>query len=100
MILSHKKYAEVIYSDTRQIRVFDLNDGTVRNIREEDIERHIGNVRDAREAMIAYSDGDTLGILDPDTGATTECVAGSRIHAIAGEKIQFLRDRDELVLIR
>lgn len=100
VIRAMQRYGEVVYSDSRQIRVFDLADGSVRTIREDDVERLIGNVRDADEAMIAYSDGDTLGILDPETGKTTECVAGSRIHAIAGEKIRFLRDRDELVLIR
>lgn len=100
VVRTGRRYAEVIYSDTKQIRIFDLADGTVRNIREEDISGLIGNVRDAEEAMIAYADGDTLGILDPGTGVTTECVAGSRIHAIAGETIRFLRDRDELVLIR
>jgi nonsense-mediated mRNA decay protein 3 len=94
------RYGEVVYSDAQQVRLFDLADGTVRNVKEDDVERLVGNVRNAAEAMVAYADGDVLGILDPETGVTTECIAGPRIHALAGERIRLLRDRDRLVLIR
>ena len=100
VVLAARKYGEVLYSDSQQVRLFDLSDGTVRTVREADIERLAGNVKDANEAIVAYSDRDVLGVLDPETGITTECIAGPRIRAIAGERVRILRDKDQIILIR
>jgi nonsense-mediated mRNA decay protein 3 len=90
----------VVYTGAQQVRIFDLADGSVRSVKEDSVERLIGNVKDAEEAIVAYADGDVLGVLDPDTGITTECVIGPRVRALAGEKIRVLKDRNHLVLIR
>jgi nonsense-mediated mRNA decay protein 3 len=95
-----KRFAEVVYSDTRQVRLFDLADGTIRTVRDSEVGETVGNVMDAKEAMVAYADGDMLGILDPETGITTDVYAGPRIRALAGEQIRVLKTRDEIVLIR
>jgi nonsense-mediated mRNA decay protein 3 len=100
VVLAGRRYGEVVYTGAQQVRIFDLADGSVRSVKEDSVERLIGNVKDAEEAIVAYADGDVLGVLDPGTGITTECVIGPRVRALAGEKIRVLKDRNHLVLIR
>ena len=55
--------------------------------RKTDIRRLVGNVRDAEEVVIAFIDGDTVGLLEPVTGITRECCGALCRGAIPGEQM-------------
>jgi hypothetical protein len=79
------------------IRYFDLANGQARSGKEEDFGALIGNVRDAAEALIAYVDGDVLGLIDPGSGVTRECPVGPWRTASPGQHIRVLKDQDTMI---
>lgn len=95
-----KHYGEVIQADSRNLRVFNFSDGTIKVIAGKEVERLIGTARTAEDAMVAFSSDDTIGVIDPLTFATHECAAW-RGHGIsAGQHIRILRDGDHIVVLR
>jgi nonsense-mediated mRNA decay protein 3 len=86
--------------ESRHVRVLDLKDGTSKSLRDDDIERIIGNSRNAEPALIAFSDTTGIGILDPLSGRTTESAKPAWMDIRAGEHINILRDGDQLIIVR
>lgn len=95
-----KRYGEVIQIEPRHLRVLDLSDGSIRTVREGEIEKIVGNARNAEDAMVAFSSGTTIGLIDPATWATRECTSGSGLDIRAGHHVRILRDGEQLVVLR
>lgn len=93
------RYAEVVQVENRSLRVFDLSEGAIRSVRDDEVEKRVGNARDAEDAMVAYIDRDMVGIIDPKTSRTFECRAGTYRTITAGQHLQILRDGDHIVLL-
>lgn len=95
-----KRYGEVIQVEPRHVRVLDLSDGAIRAVKEGEIEKIVGNARNAEDAMVAFFSGTTIGVIDPATWATRECMAGSGLDVRAGHHVRILRDGEQLVVLR
>ncbi|MCX6682832.1 MAG: 60S ribosomal export protein NMD3 [Methanoregula sp.] len=95
-----KRYGEIIQVEPRHVRVLDLSDGAIRAVKEGEIEKIVGNARNAEDAMVAFFSGTTIGVIDPATWATRECMAGSGLDVRAGHHVRILRDGDQLVVLR
>jgi len=100
IILSEGKYAEVDRVESNHIRVMDLANGSFRAIKDTDVERIIGNARNAIEALVVFSDKDIIGILDPDTGHTIEFKKFAWMCARPGDHLNILRDGEQIVVVR
>ena len=98
VVLSRGRYVEVIRVEASHLKVLDLTDGIPRSVREEDIDRFIGNLRNAESAMVAFADGTTIGILDPGTFQTIELRKPKWLDAKAGQQVLILRDGDQIVV--
>jgi nonsense-mediated mRNA decay protein 3 len=92
-----KGYGQIMQVEGQFVRYFDLLNGQSRSVKEEDFGALIGNVRDAAEALIAYVDGDILGIIDPCSGITRECPVGPWRSAVPGQHIRVLKDQDTMI---
>jgi nonsense-mediated mRNA decay protein 3 len=99
VFMVHGRYGEVIQVESHSIRYLDLASGAVRSVRETDAGRLIGNAADAETTLVAYRDRDIIGLLEPGTGITRECAAGSRPDISPGQTIRVLRDKDTLILV-
>ena len=99
VVFSRGRYLQVIRVESGHIRALDLTDGASRSVREEDIDRIVGNLRDAVPALVAFADGSTMGILDPETCQTKELSKVTWLDARAGSHVLVLRDNDHLVLV-
>lgn len=93
------RYAEVTQVEPHTLRIFDFSEGAIRSAREDEVEKLIGNARDAEDAFVAYSDGDMIGIIDPVTSKTRECRAFSHRPVAAGSHVRILRDGETFVLM-
>ncbi len=93
------RYAEVMQVEPHNLRVFDFSENAIRSVREEEIEKLVGNAREAEDAMVAYSDRDMIGIIDPATSKTVECRANTNRRPEAGQHVRILRDGDRLVVL-
>ena len=82
------------------MRVFDLRDGNGRSVRQDDVERIIGNARSAESALVAFADTGIIGILDPVSCKTVELPKPGWLGVQAGDHVNILRDADRLVLVR
>ncbi|TFG91077.1 MAG: NMD protein affecting ribosome stability and mRNA decay, partial [Candidatus Atribacteria bacterium] len=98
VVLSRGRYVEVIRVEASHLKVLDLTDGIPRSVLEEDIDRFIGNLRNAESAMVAFADGTTIGILDPGTFQTIELRKPKWLDAKAGQQVLILRDGDQIVV--
>jgi len=94
------RYAEVLQVEPHGLRVLDFSNGMVRSVREGDVERRIGNSRDARDALVAYTDRDMAGIIDPVSAKTVEYRKGKNEILEAGCHVRVLHDGDRLVVVR
>jgi nonsense-mediated mRNA decay protein 3 len=94
------RYAEVVQVEPRHLRVFDLTDGAIKAVRESEIEKLVGNARDGLDAMVAYSDRDIIGLIDPVSSVTRECRAGQGRTIRPGDHVRVLYDGDGIVLLR
>jgi nonsense-mediated mRNA decay protein 3 len=99
IIWLNRTYGKVIEPGSRTFRYIDLNTGSVRVRRSADIQRLVGNIRDAEETIVAYVEGPVIGVLDPDSGATLECQAASWRKVLAGDRVKVLKDQDHLVIV-
>ncbi|MFA4823924.1 MAG: 60S ribosomal export protein NMD3 [Methanoregula sp.] len=100
VILSRGRYAEVDRVESNHIRVMDLADGSFRAVKDEDVERVIGNARNATPALVAFSDKDMIGILDPDSGRTIEFKKFAWMCARPGDHLSILRDGEQIIVVR
>jgi nonsense-mediated mRNA decay protein 3 len=90
-------YGQIMQVEGQYIRYYDLANGQTRSAKEEDFGALIGNVRDAADALIAYVDGDVLGLIDPVSGVTRECPVGPWRTAGPGQHIRVLKDQDTMI---
>ncbi|MCC7565395.1 MAG: 60S ribosomal export protein NMD3 [Methanomicrobiaceae archaeon] len=101
IVLSKGTYYEVRKIEPQHLAVFNLMTGTGRALREEEVERRIGNVSDAESALVTYTSGDTVGVLDPATFAPRDIPAVPWLFPVEGAPVRVIRDpeRDELIMI-
>ena len=90
-------YGQIMQIEGQYIRYFDLANGQARTAKEDDFGALIGNVRDAADALIAFVDGDVLGLIDPVSGVTRECPVGPWRTACPGQHIRVLKDQDTMI---
>ena len=90
---------EVTRVESSHIKALDLADGVPTSVREEDIERLVGNLRDAVSALVAFADSHIMGILDPETCQTKELRKVPWLDVKAGQHVQVLRDGDNLIVV-
>lgn len=100
IVYSRGRYAEVDRVESNHIRVMDLGDGSFRAMKDDDVERIIGNARDALEAQVVFSDKDMIGILDPDTGRTVEFKKFAWMCARPGDTLNIVRDGEQILVVR
>ncbi len=99
IVVSGKRYYEIRGVDTQHLTVFDLATGIPKTLREADITRRIGNIRDAESAIVAFTQGNTIGLLDPKTYATREMNAVPWLTVAEGVPIRVVRDEEQENLI-
>jgi 60S ribosomal export protein NMD3 len=99
VVFSHGRYLELTHIESSHIRALDLFRGAPVSVREEDIERLIGNHRDAVSALVAYADSNIVGILDPETCQTKELRKVPWLEVKTGQHVLVLRDRDSLIVV-
>ncbi len=99
IVLVSGRHLEVLGVDGKNIRCLDHASGMVRSVPERQVERKAGHKGDALEWMVAYRDGDLLGVLDPRTGVTKEVRIPRGKETSAGTTVRILEDGDLLVLL-
>jgi len=99
VLLSHGRYVEVVRVESNHLKVMDLTEGIPRSVREEDVERLIGNMRTAESALVVFADSNTLGILDPETCQTKEFRKLKWLDVKAGQHVLVLRDGDQIIVV-
>jgi len=99
VVLSHGRYVEVIRVESNHLKVLDLTEGIQRSVREDDVERLIGNLRNTESALVAYADDHIMGILDPISCQTKEFRKLKWLDVKAGQHVLVLRDGDHLVVV-
>ena len=95
-------YYEVREIERQQrLQVFDLQAGVGRTIPEDEVERLIGNVREAASALVVFTQPDVVGLMDPKTYQTRELNAVPWTFPVEGQTIRVLRDeeQDRLVIV-
>jgi nonsense-mediated mRNA decay protein 3 len=97
VVIMKDRYYEVQGVESR-LRAIDLTDGASKSLREDDVERTIGNTRNAESGLVVFTDGITVGILDPVSNRTVECRRPKWLDVRNGQYLQFLRDGDHLVI--
>jgi nonsense-mediated mRNA decay protein 3 len=100
VVKTGRTYAEVERVESGHLRVLDLASGTTRALREEEVDRCIGNARNAEPALVAFADGNTIGVLDPVSCRTVEFAQRRWLPVEAGQHVGILRDGDYLVIMR
>lgn len=93
------RYAEILGIEGKTVRYLDLESGMVRSITEQQVGRRAGHKADASMWMVAFRDGDLLGILDPGTGITREIRAPRWRDIPSGDSVRVIEDGDTLVLL-
>ncbi len=99
VVLSRGRYVEVVRVESNHLKVLDLTEGIPRTVREEDVDRLIGNMRNAVSALVAFTDSHTMGILDPDTCQTKEYRKLKWLDVKAGQHVLVLHDGDQLIVV-
>jgi nonsense-mediated mRNA decay protein 3 len=99
VVLSHGRYVEVVRVESNHLKVLDLTEGIQRSVREDDVERLIGNLRNTESALVAYADGHIMGLLDPETCQTKEFRKLKWLDVKAGQHVLVLRDGDQLIVV-
>jgi nonsense-mediated mRNA decay protein 3 len=99
VVLSRGRYVEVVRVESNHLKVLDLTEGTPRTVREEDVERLLGNLRNAESALVAFADARIMGILDPVTCQTKEFRKLKWLDVKAGQHVLVLRDGEQLIVV-
>jgi nonsense-mediated mRNA decay protein 3 len=101
VVVSKGRYYEVREIEGQRLRVFDLQDGTPLTLRTDDAERLIGNVREARSALVVFTQPGVVGLMDPETYVTREVNPVPWTTPVEGGCIRVLRDDedDRLVIV-
>jgi nonsense-mediated mRNA decay protein 3 len=99
VVLSRGRYVEVVRVESNHLKVLDLTEGIQRSVRKDDVERLIGNLRNAESALVAYADSHIMGILDPITCQTKEFRKLKWLDVKAGQHVLVLRNGDHFVVV-
>ena len=99
IVLTRGRYVEVIRIESSHLMVLDLTEGNQRSIREDDVERLVGNLRNAVSALVVFADDKSIGILDPETCQTKEFRKLKWQDIKAGQHVLVLRDGDQLIVV-
>ncbi len=99
VVKSGKKYIRVERVESNYVRGTDLHDGTDKSVREDDVDKLIGNAQNAESALIVYGDGKTMGVMDPVTMKTVELRHLRWLKVEAGEYLKLMRDGDTLIML-
>jgi len=85
----------------RQLKVFHLGTGSMTILPPLSTYRIVGNVRDGVPALIAYIEGGTAGIIDPETFVNREVRMPGWVKATAGSQVTVIPDRpaDRIVVV-
>jgi nonsense-mediated mRNA decay protein 3 len=94
------RYLQIDRVESRYIRGLDLADGAPKSVRDDDVERIVGNARSPESALIAYADGKTIGVMDPLTHKTREFRALPWMDVRAGDHVSILRDGEQMIIVR
>jgi len=100
VIRIRNRYLEVERVEPHHLQAISLADGTVKSVRGDDIEKVIGNSRNAEQGLVVFADGNNMGILDPASNRTREYPQMKWLEVRAGDQIRFLRDGDQMVFVR
>jgi nonsense-mediated mRNA decay protein 3 len=99
IVLARGRYVEVVRVESNHLKVLDLTEGIQRSVREDDVERLVGNLRNAESALVVFADEKSIGILDPETCQTKEFGKLKWQDTKAGQHVLILRDGDQLVVV-
>lgn len=94
------RYYEILHVESHHLQTIDLKDGTTKSVREDDVEKIIGNSRNAEQGLVVYADGKNMGVLDPISSRTREYPQLKWLEVQAGDHIRLLRDGDQMVFVR
>lgn len=94
------RYFEVQHVESRHLQATDLSDGNVKSVRFKDVEKIIGNSRNAERGLVVFADGRNMGLLDPVSSRSFEYPQLKWLGIRAGESIRFLRDGGNMVFVR
>jgi nonsense-mediated mRNA decay protein 3 len=100
VVVIRNRYFQVERIESHNVRAIDLRDGTSKSLRLDDIERIIGNARNAVQALVVFSEARGIGILDPVSNNTIEMIKPGWMEIRAGEQVSTLRDGDQLIIVR
>jgi nonsense-mediated mRNA decay protein 3 len=100
VIRSKGRYYEVVRVESRHVRTTDLANGAQKSLRDEDVETIVGNARDAEPALVAYTDSNVIGLMDPLTHNTREVKVLPWMSVRAGDNVSILRDGDNIIIVR
>lgn len=100
VIAAGKRYYAVERVEAHFVRVTDLKDGTSKSVRDDDVERIVGNARNAVPALVAFVDGSVAGLIDPVSSKSVEVAKPKWMDVRAGEHVSVLRDDDNLIIVR
>jgi len=90
---------EVLHATGREIKYREIVSGAERATKEERVERYIGNIRDARDHLVTFREGSVIGILDPDTGISRECMVPGGSGISPGETVRILNDGENFLVV-
>jgi nonsense-mediated mRNA decay protein 3 len=101
VVWTGKEYLEVRESGGREVKTFDLANGGTKSVPPEPDWRLVSNVREAVDAVVAYTDRGVIGLLDPVTWSAVEIRALPWILPREGGMLRVLRDtvRGNLVIV-
>ena len=100
VIKIRNRYYEVQRVESHHLQAIDLRDGAVKSIREDDVEKIIGNARNAEQGLVVFADGMNMGILDPLSSHTREYPQLKWLDVHGGDYLRLLRDGDQMVFVR
>ncbi len=90
---------EVLHATGKEIRYREIHTGVERSTKEDRVERYIGNIRDARDHLVTFRDGMIIGVLDPDTGISRECMVPRDAGIGPGQTARILNDGEDLLVV-
>lgn len=100
IIAVKKRYYEVDRVEAHHVRVTDLMEGTAKSIRDDDVERIVGNSRNAVPALAAFVDGQIVGIIDPVTSKSMDIAKPKCMEIRAGDHVSIIKDNENLIIVR
>ncbi|HOW04870.1 60S ribosomal export protein NMD3 [Methanospirillum hungatei] len=99
IIFIRNTYGEILGAEGKTISYLDLASGIPRTVPESTQSRYIGSVRDGIPMLVIYQDGETLGLMNEETGKTEEVPVQSWRNIVSGERVHIIRDDDRVLVV-